>query len=49
MERFSIIIPDIGVLRIAGLAGQFIVPELIDVAGFPFPGYLFENRTGKNF
>ncbi len=36
-------------LGIAGFAGQLIVPELVNIAAFCFPGDLFQHRAGKNF
>ena len=36
-------------LGIAGFAGQLIVPELVNIPAFCFPGDLFQHRAGKNF
>ena len=36
-------------MRIAGFAGQLIVPELVNIPAFCFPGDLFQHRAGKNF
>ena len=38
---------DIGMLRIAGFAGQLIVAELVYIAAFPFARDLFEDGVGK--